>query len=82
MYPTHTTVGSDGFHPRVIKQLSRTAKSLIVAMLMASERLESWVGVINVLNAVLKETGGYRLLGLFTTRYRWWSRIRFLTVAE
>ena len=82
MYPKHTTVGSDGFHPRVIKQLSRTATSLIAAMLMASERLESWVGVINVLSAVLKETGGYRLLGLFTTRYRWWSRIRFLTVAE
>ena len=54
MYPKHTTVGSDGFHPRVIQQLSRTAKSLIVAMLMASERLESWVGVIDVLNAVLK----------------------------
>ena len=82
MYPKHTTIGSDGFHPRVLKQLSKSTKLVIAALLTATERIESWVGVINVLSAALKETGGYRLLGLFTTRYRWWSRIRFLTVAE
>ena len=26
--------------------------------------------------------GGYRLLGLFSTRYRLWSRMRFLIVGE
>ena len=82
MYAKHTTIGSDGFHPRVLKQLSKSTKRVIAALLNATEKIESWVGVINVLNAALKETGGYRLLGLFTTRYRWWSRIRFLTVAE
>ena len=82
IYPKHTTDGSDGFHPRVLKPLSKTIKKVLVDLLMATEKLETWVGVKNVLNAVLKETGGYRLLGLFTTRYTWWSRIRFLTVAE
>ena len=82
MCSKHTTIGSDGFHPRVLGQLSKATKRVIAALLNATEKVESWVGVINVLNAVLKKTGGSRLLGLFNTRYRWWSRIRFLTVAE
>ena len=82
MYPTRTTIGSDGFHPRVLGQLSKATKRVIAALSNATEKVGPWVGAINVLNAVLKETGGYRLLGLFTTRYRWWSRIRFLTVVE
>ena len=64
MYPKHTTMGSDGFHPRVLRELPTTIKQVIAALLMATEKLESWIGVINVLNAVLKETGGYKLLGV------------------
>ena len=82
MYPGHTGVGGDGLHPKVGNQLSVAAKKAIVDGLNQSEKLEAWLGVLNILNAAPKETGGYRLLGLFSTRYRWWSRMRFLHAAE
>ena len=82
MYPDHTGVGGDGAHPKVGNQLSVGAKQVIVDGLNKCEELEAWPGVLNILNAAPKETGGYRLLGLFSTRYRWWSRVRFLHAAE
>ena len=72
----------DGIHPKVGNQLSFEAKQVIVDGLNQCEKLEAWPGVLNILNAAPKETGGYRLLGLFSTRYRWWSRRRFLHAAE
>ena len=63
MYPMHTGVGSDAVHPRIVDQMPQGANEVLVALLNATEKFESWVGVINMLNADIKETGGYRLLG-------------------
>ena len=75
-------LGGDGIHPKVGTQLTVAAKECIVGGLNKTEDIEAWPGLINILNAALKDTGGYRLLGLFSTRYRWWSRIRFLLAAS
>ena len=80
LYSKWTTVGSDGIHPKIGKQISKAGKEALVKILGVTEKVEEWPGVVNILNAVPKESGGNRLLGLFSTRYRWWSRLRFLVV--
>ena len=44
LHPAHIVVGSDGMHPRSIKDMPRGANEAFVALLNASGLLEYWVG--------------------------------------
>ena len=45
-------------------QLSVEAKQVIVDGLNKCEQLEAWLGVLNILNAAPKETGGVQVAGV------------------
>ncbi len=80
MFPGRTAVGWCGLRPRHILLASRGARAALGRLLAVIEAARRWPGslraVIEV--ALAKRSGGARLIGLATTVYRVWARIRYM----
>ncbi len=73
-----TGLGSDGWHPRHWNQLGDMACESLIALLTLIETLLVWPGATReiVFARIPKEGGGHRLIGLMTSLYRVWTKLR------
>ncbi len=71
--------GCDGMRPHHYKLLTAKAKCALIMLFDAFERFRRWPDTIRsvVEIALGKKTGGSRLIGLTTSMYRLWSKIRY-----
>ncbi len=75
-----TGLGMDALRPHHIALLSKSARKGLAAVLMAVERAGRWPAVVRWVTSVAlgKKLGGARLIGLSTTLYRVWARLRYV----
>ncbi len=68
----------DGFHPRHYAMLSDEGRSVVAAIMEASELLGTVPGQLRLANMPLiaKPKGGYRGIGVLPSLYRVWARAR------
>ena len=73
-----TAVGFCGWHPRTWQQLPDSGLSATASLLMLIEKARCWPDDLRNINLVRlqKEGGGHRLIGLLTSLYRLWGKIR------
>ncbi len=75
----NTGRGGDGARPHHYKLLTRGAKAALIQLFAYFERCRRWPRSLRVVIeiALSKKTGGSRLIGLTTSLYRLWSKIRY-----
>ncbi len=83
MFPGRLGIGACRLRARHILWLSRGARAALGRLLEAIEKARRWPeqarGVVEL--ALAKKSGGARLIGLATTLYRVWAKLRFLDCA-
>ncbi len=74
----HTALGLDGWHPRLWAWLCDDGCSCLLALLRAIEMALMWPADVRqiVFARIPKEAGGHRLIGLLTSLYRVWAKLR------
>ncbi len=74
-----TAVGTDGIRPRHLARLARGALDGLARLMEIFEQLQRWADIVREVIEVgrSKKGGGARLVGLGTTVYRVWARLRF-----
>ncbi len=77
-----TGVGGDWMRPRHIMWLTAAAREALAALLNYLERGKRWPDVLRhvIEVALTKKAGGARLIGLASSIYRLWARVRYLDV--
>ncbi len=73
-----TAIGTCGMRPRHLLLLTRAARRALCLLLEMVERARRWPNALRAVVevALSKRTGGSRLIGLATTIYRLWARMR------
>ncbi len=79
-FKASTEVGTDWIRPRHVILLSRAARRHLGTMYEWIEKLMRWPSFVRYIVAVAlsKKTGGSRLIGVATTIYRVWAKVRYL----
>ncbi len=79
-----TGLGLDFLRPRHIALLSHGALNALASIFEAIERDRKWPHLLRRVTAVAlgKKTGGARLIGLATSLYRVWARLRYSDIKE
>ncbi len=79
-----TGLGLDFLRPRHIALLSRGALDALASIFEAIEGARRWPDLLRRVTAVAlgKKTGGARLIGLATSLYRVWARLRYSDIKE
>ncbi len=77
-FATRTSSTYDGFHPRMLGNLSGPSLDTLGVILAAVERSGIWPRQVSLIVATLlpKPTGGFRPIGLAPAVYRLWSKAR------
>ncbi len=80
----NTGLGLDFLRPRHVGLLSHGALAALAAIFEAIERERRWPDLLRRVTAVAlgKKTGGARLIGLATSLYRIWARLRYGDIKE
>ncbi len=77
-FARRTATTFDGFHPRMLGNLSDEALETLAAILAAVEASAVWPRQVSLVVAVLlpKAKGGFRPIGLAPAVYRLWAKVR------
>ncbi len=78
-FRSDTAVGTDGIRPRHLARLSRECLAALAHLMNLFEKELRWADVVREVIEVgrSKKGGGARLVGLGTSLYRVWARLRF-----
>ncbi len=79
-FKASTEVGTDWMRPRHVALLSRSARGCLGSILELIEQVMRWPSNVRYIVAVAlaKKAGGSRLIGVATTVYRLWAKIRYV----
>ncbi len=77
-FTKRTSTTYDGFHPRMLGQLSDDALATLAIIFAAVERAGVWPRQVSLIVAALipKQAGGFRPIGMAPAIYRLWSKAR------
>ncbi len=77
-FPAWTGLGADGWHPRQWAQLDDAACESLISIIGLIECLLVWPSATRevVFARIPKQGGGHRLIGLLTSLYRVWAKLR------
>ncbi len=78
-FRSNTAVGADGIRPRHLARLSQGALEGLAQLMELFEQQQRWADIAREVIEVgrSKKGGGARLVGLGTTLYRIWARLRY-----